>query len=192
MACPVVSGVVALLQERYAQLHPNKRLLNDAVKALIANTANDAGHPRPDFQYGFGIVNAERSVKALEAQQLLHASLRNGQTYKHKISIPRGCREVRVMVVWNDPVAVKAHAYGEPAHVNDINLSVEAAGKRYSPWGGSTKKGKEDSPAARGKDTLNNIVQVTLSTEELDGVKEIEIAVEGSRIATREQSFALT
>lgn len=192
MACPVVSGVVALLQERYAQLHPNKRLLNSAVKALLANTANDAGRPHPDFQYGFGIVNAECAVKAMEAQQLLHASLRNGQTFKRKISIPKGSREVRVMVVWNDPVAIKAHAYGEPVLVNDLDLNVEAAGKRYAPWVCSAKKGEVDAPAVRVKDTLNNIEQVTLSAEELEGIQEIEITVAGSRIATGEQSFALT
>ena len=192
MACPVVSGVVAQLHERYTQLHPNERLRNDAVKAIIANTATDAGRAHPDFQYGFGIVNAERAVKAIEEERISLGRVKNGETITSRIALPKGCIGVRVLVTWNDPVAVKAHAYGDTALVNDLDLRVMLGGKEYLPWVCSAKKDEVEQVAKRGKDKINNIEQVTLSSVELTGASEIEVSVEGYRVVSGEQEFALT
>lgn len=192
MACPVVAGVVAQMQERYAQLHPNGRLRSDAVKAVVANTATDAGRANPDFQYGFGIVNAERAVKVIEEERIRLGRVKHGETLTTRLTLPRGCIELRVVVAWNDPVAVKAHAYGETSLVNDLDLRVRVGGKEYLPWVCSAKKNEVELVARRGKDEINNIEQVTLSGSELDGAQGVEVSVDGARVVSGEQEYALT
>src|SRR5690606_31790640 len=62
MAAPAVAGGLALLYERYRQLHSGADPDNGLMKALLCNGAADAGNPGPDFVYGFGMMNLLRSV----------------------------------------------------------------------------------------------------------------------------------
>lgn len=66
MACPTVTGHAALLSERFAQLNGGREITSSLLRALLANTATDAGRPGPDFQYGYGVMDAERAANALE------------------------------------------------------------------------------------------------------------------------------
>jgi len=66
MACPGVTGSAALVVERYAQLHQGQNIPSVLLRGLLANTATDAGRPGPDFQYGYGVLNAEKAVVAVE------------------------------------------------------------------------------------------------------------------------------
>ncbi|MGM0675006.1 MAG: S8 family serine peptidase, partial [Spirochaetota bacterium] len=59
MATPHVSGVVGLLYS-YA---PN--LTQDAVYAVLQNTAKDLGEPGHDEQYGHGLIDAEAALEYL-------------------------------------------------------------------------------------------------------------------------------
>ncbi|MFP4206184.1 MAG: S8 family serine peptidase [Spirochaetaceae bacterium] len=59
MATPHVSGVVGLLYS-YA---PN--LNQDAVYAILANTAKDLGEPGHDEEYGHGLIDAEAALEYL-------------------------------------------------------------------------------------------------------------------------------
>jgi len=114
MACPTVTGTAALLQERYGQLHPGLELRSDLLKGLLANTASDAGRLGPDFQYGYGIMNAERAVQALEQGYWLLDSIASGDAPKlQKLDIPAGATGLRVMIVWIDPPVEKPQAWGQ-------------------------------------------------------------------------------
>ena len=66
MACPTVTGHAALLSERFAQLNGGREITSSLLRAILANTATDAGRPGPDFQYGYGVMDAERAANALE------------------------------------------------------------------------------------------------------------------------------
>ncbi len=66
MACPTVTGHAALLSERFAQLNGGREITSSLLRAILANKATDAGRPGPDFQYGYGVMDAERAANALE------------------------------------------------------------------------------------------------------------------------------
>ncbi len=57
MSSPAVSGGLALLYQRYRQLHSGANPKNGLMKALICNGGTDLGNTGPDFTYGFGWMN---------------------------------------------------------------------------------------------------------------------------------------
>jgi len=134
MACPTVTGHLALVTQRFKQLNGGAVPYNYFLKALIANTATDAGRPGPDYQYGYGIVNAVAAVEALENNWYKLDELTDGQTTDFKIQVPAGIKELRVMLSWNDPVAKKNYAVGECPLVNDLDLTVTSGSTTVFPW----------------------------------------------------------
>lgn len=192
MACPTVSGHASLLQERYAQLFAGRYMRSDLLRALLANTATDAGRPGPDFQFGYGIMNAEKAVRALEQGYYRFDSVELKKNNEFKIAVPAGCKGLRVMIAWNDPAYGAQSQWGSKVLVNDLDLILQGAGKSYQPWVCNPTKGHVADNASRGVDTLNNIEQVTLSADELMGVGEVAVTVRGTIIANGVQGYTLT
>jgi subtilisin family serine protease len=58
-ATPIVAGIVALMKAEHPGLTPQQ-----AERTLQA-TADDLGAPGPDLQYGYGVVDASRALRAL-------------------------------------------------------------------------------------------------------------------------------
>ena len=191
MACPTVSGHAALLSERYAQLHHRDEIPSALLRALLANTATDAGRPGPDFQYGYGVMDAERATIALEQECYAQGEVEQGKTNTLTVKLPKDCAGLRAMLVWNDAAVAKTYKYGERALVNDLDLQLAAGGKTYLPWVCNATKGHLEDPATRKRDSVNNIEQVTLSADELKGLGEVTLTVHGKAVATGKQSYAV-
>ena len=191
MACPTVSGHVLLLQERYAQLYHNEEMRSDLTRALLANTADDAGRPGPDFQYGYGITNAPKALIAIEKQWFALNEVENQKTITQTIQLPEGTQNVRVMIVWNDPAYDKDHKWGDKVLINDLDLRIKVGSTTYQPWVLTPEKGKVEDPAKRANDNLNNVEQVTLNTSELAGATTITAEIQGTQITNGKQPFAI-
>ena len=77
MAAPTVTGTLALLYQRYRQLHGGADPSAALIKAVACNGANDLGNPGPDFIYGFGMLNARAAVEAIEGNHYFTGTLSN-------------------------------------------------------------------------------------------------------------------
>lgn len=165
MACPMVTGHAALLTQRYHQLNGGANPSSALLKGLLANTAVDRGNPGPDYSYGYGIVNAEAAVVALENGWYKLDTMQSGAPKSPiTIQVPAGVKQLRVMLTWIDPVVDKEYAYGEPALVNDLDLSVSMGGAPVQPW--VLDRGNPEKPATHGMDAINNIEQVVIDNPE--------------------------
>lgn len=191
MACPTVTGHAALVSERYAQLHSGASIPSALLRGVLANTATDGGRPGPDFQYGYGIMNAERAVEAIEQGWYWQGELEADGKYSHTITIPKGCSGVRVMLVWDDLAVAKAVDYGQKALVNNLDLSLSVGDASFLPWVCNPTKGHVEDLASRGVDTLNNLEQVTLTPAELNGSPSVVVNVVGKEVAGK-QGYVLT
>lgn len=161
MACPTVTGHLALLTQRYRQLNGGATPLSYFLKALVANTARDAGRPGPDYQYGFGILDAVAAAEVLENKWYTTDEIASGSAAKTvKINVPEGVKQLRVMLCWNDPVSRKEYAHGEKALINDLDLSVVCGGATVLPW--TLKKDAPTENAVRARNEVDNIEQVTI------------------------------
>lgn len=161
MAAPAVSGGLALLYQRYRQLHSGSDPRSGLMKALICNGATDKGNPGPDYQYGFGWMNLLRSVEMLENNQYANDSVQTGQAKTFTINVPANTAQLKVMLYWNDPAA---SPLARPALINDLDLDVTDPLSNVSyPQLLDTLPASVNNIATTGPDHLNNIEQVVIS-----------------------------
>lgn len=173
-SAPGVAGVGAQLYQAYRELNTGDNPDAVLIKGILMNGAEDAGNTGPDFIYGFGLVNALRSVEILEGQQYLTASINNTQKKVHTINIPAGVREARFMVIWADPAAQPSSAI---VLTNDLDMKVKNGGVDYLPFvlDPTPIVANLNSPAVPGRDSLNNVEQVAL-IDPSAGSYEVEVS----------------
>ena len=161
MAAPAVAGGLALLIQRYRQLHSNATPKNGLMKALLCNGATDLGNTGPDYSNGFGWMNLLRSVKMLENNNYYNDSVVNGNNKVYSITVPANTAQLKVMLYWNDPAAAVLAAH---TLVNDLDLEVVSPLSQTTlPMVLDTLPGKVMDTATTGVDHINNIEQVVIN-----------------------------
>ncbi|MFT3677795.1 MAG: S8/S53 family peptidase [Chitinophagaceae bacterium] len=161
MAAPAVTGGLALLYQRYKQIHNGINPSGALMKAILCNTANDLGNQGPDFSYGFGAMNLLRAVKVLDQQQYLFDSVQAGAEKTHQLNIPEGKSQLKLMLYWPDPPPT---ALSGRALVNDLDLElISANGSVTLPLVLDTTAANVALPALPGKDHLNNVEQIIIN-----------------------------
>ena len=190
MSCPSTSGTLALLTERYHQLNGGQDPRNDLMRAVVANTADDAGRWGPDYAYGYGIINGKRAAEVFEARTYSYGKPLHEKDAAHiySVQVPAGTKYLKAMIVWNDTVTHKAnHRLGAPALVNDLDLQIEKDGKVYLPWVLDAKNPRKR--ATTGVDRLNNIEQVLIEDPK-PGL--YNLSVLPARIVSSKQDYVIT
>ncbi|WP_264524140.1 S8 family serine peptidase [Flavobacterium sp. N502536] len=182
MATPGVTGTVALLYERYKNIYGTKPLAS-FMKALVTNTANDAGNPGPDYKYGFGHINSLRAVRALDNKMFYSESVSNGQSYEKEIVIPAGLVSLKVMLAYSD---LEGTPGASLVLVNDLDVKIVKDGVTTLPW--VLNPATPNVNAVRGVDTMNNIEQITLDHPAAGTYK---IIVSGTRVPMGTQEFSV-
>lgn len=185
-ATPSTAGATVLLSEYYhksTNSHPESAL----IKNVLANTADDLGNSGPDFTYGYGRINARRALKVLKAGQTKLDSVGNGNTTSMSLVLPTNLVEVRLMLTWNDPAA---NIQAFRTLINDLDLElVSPTNTVYKPWILKHAYTNVEDAALRGKDSINNIEQITLRTP-VSGTWTVR--VKGYSVTSGKQPYFLT
>ena len=162
MSSPAVTGTMALLYERYRQLHGGISPSSALIKAVACNGADDMGNVGPDFTYGFGRLNARTAVEAIESNHYFTGAVDNAGNNTHVInSVPAGMQQIKIMLYWNDmPAAPNAAS----ALVNNLDLTVtEPNGTTtHYPLILNPAPSHVNDLAVEGVDAVNNIEQVVI------------------------------
>ncbi len=186
MATPGVSATLALLEQRYRQLHSFTNADGAFLKALLANTADDLGNAGPDYYYGFGRINARKAIACLDANRYLENTASQNDSISYVITIPSDVSQLKVMLYWNDKEGSVAASY---ALVNNLDLKVyDPASTLYQPWVLDYRAANCALPATRKADTLNNIEQVTITNPSSGSYL---LVVRGTNIPFGPQNFKL-
>jgi len=161
-AAAIVSGTALTIQQAYKDLTGN--LPSSAlVKAVLLNSADDAGPKGIDFIAGFGSVNALKAMQAITGARYINGSVSNAAVNTHPLVIPAGIKQVKITMVWNDPPAA---ANAPKALINDIDLelSLPASGQIWQPWVLSHFPHIDSLQKlpTRKRDSLNNVEQITI------------------------------
>jgi hypothetical protein len=180
-ASPGVTGVWALLTERYKQLHgsnPKSALL----KVLLCNTAIERENPGPDYKAGFGLMNPQRAVAALEENRYYSSSVSMGGNHAQIIAVPAGTKQLKVMLYWHDkpgsPMSMNALE-------NDLDLTVTDGATTYNPLILNPAPASVNNLAVQGVDRLNNIEQVTINNPGTS----VSIQVNGFNVTGAQEFF---
>lgn len=188
MSCPTVSGHLALITERWHQLHGGHEIHSALLKAIACNTADDAGNPGPDYKYGFGILNAVAAVEAVDQGWFKEGAVDQGGETRVKITVPEGKSDLRVMLSWLDPYNSAKLDRGMSPLINNLDVVVVTPdGREVKPL--VLDAGTPDNPAVEGLDALNNIEQVVVQTPEAGAY---EIVVRGTAVPQGPQDYYVT
>lgn len=163
MATPALTGTLALLTQRYKELHNGQNPESALLKALVCNTADDLGIPQVDFRNGFGRLNARKARQILENEHYFSASLGSNSTWSQVLPVPAGAKSVKIMLAWTDPAGPSGTSR---ALIHDLDLSVRnGQNQRFLPWVLNADAAHILDPAIRRRDSLNNLEQVTMPVQ---------------------------
>lgn len=184
MSAPAVSGGLALLYQRYRQLHNGANPKNGLLKALLCNSATDRGNTGPDFLYGFGGMNLLRCVEALEAKHYFTGNSTQGATTTHSIPVPANTSQLKLLLYWND---LPASVISTKNLVHDLDLEVvDPSGNVVLPLILDTNIAKLNVPAVTGADHINNMEQVIIKSP-VAGT--YTIRVKGTTVTSSSQEY---
>ena len=160
MASPAAVGGLALLYQRYSQLHSGIKPDNALMKSLLCNTATDKGPVGPDYGYGFGLMNLNRAVQALDAGNFFQDSVEQDEVKTKTIAVPLGTAQLKVMLYWNDR---PASPLSTKLIINDLDLLIKTPqSATILPYILDTVPSLVANPALRGVDHVNNLEQVVI------------------------------
>jgi hypothetical protein len=162
MACPEISGIAGLLQQRYKQTHNGAYPASALLKSLLMNGALDIGRPGPDFEFGFGMADMKRSLLMMDSSRYATGTIANGANQSPlTISVPAGAGQLKVMLYWHD---VAASMLAATQLVNDLDLRVTTPGNVQTfPLVLNPGAASVTDPAVPGADHLNNVEQVVIT-----------------------------
>lgn len=161
-ACPGIAGISCQLIQAYKEINNASDAPTALIKACLLNSAEDIGNPGPDFTYGYGRVNALRALQTIEDGRYVAASVSQGATNTHTITVPANVTELRVMVYWHDEGGSPGASV---SLVNDIDVTVtDPSSVNWDPWvlDHTPTVAAITSNAVRGSDHLNNMEQITI------------------------------
>ena len=187
-AAPGIAGVLAQLTQAYKTMHGGQEPRSVLLKAAMLNTANDLGNTGPDFMFGWGHVNAWRAYRLLEQNNWLEGQVDQAGSATHNVEVPAGTRQLRVMICWADP---PASVNAARALTNDLDLQVLTSdGAARLPWKLNPAPGAValNLPAAKGRDSLNNVEQVSVDDP---APGNYSVTVSGAEVPFGPQTYVL-
>jgi hypothetical protein len=159
-AAALVTGISALIQEKYKLLHGSLPLAS-TIKATLIATADDIGPQGIDYTYGYGNVNAFKALQLLEGGNNSEVSVESNDVINIPITVSAEVAVLKVAVVWTDPPALQN---SDAALVHDIDCELSDGNRMYDPWVLSSfpKSDSLSAKAKRKKDHLNNVEYFTI------------------------------
>jgi hypothetical protein len=186
MAAPQVTGAGALLQQEYKRRNNDAYPPSDLLKALLMNGATDIGNPGPDYTFGFGVLNMNRSLDMLKNGHFTRNAIGNNDLQTQNIAIPANTAQLKVMLYWHD---LPASLLSATQLVNDLDLEVvDAANNVVQPLILDASPAGVTANALPGADHINNVEQVVINAP-FNGP--YTIRVKGTRIPAGTQDYAV-
>jgi len=187
MATPTVTGSVALLYERYRQLHSGADPSAALIKALVCNSATDLGKPGPDFIFGFGMLNVLATAEAMEGNHYFTGEVTNNGNASFTLpGVPAGTQQVKILLYWPDAPAAP---FAASTLVNNLDLTVSSPdGVLHHPMILNTDLAHLNDAATEGVDNLNNIEQVVIDNPPAGS---FSISIKGTVIPAGPQPFVV-
>lgn len=169
MSSPNVSGSIFLLQELYNNLK-GAFMRASTLKGLVLHTADDAGNPGPDYQYGWGLLNDRRAAEVLlnkdQSHLVAERTLSPNETYTMQV-IASGKGALVATICWTDPEATVFSTTAanfnnrSPKLVNDLDIRISDGTTASLPWVLDPEQPANN--ATRGDNIRDNIEQILIA-----------------------------
>ena len=192
MASPNVAGSLALLQELYHNLNATY-MEASTLKGVALHSADDAGNPGPDYQFGWGLLNTSSAAGLIVNGngRILEDSIENRQTRIFSLYAP-GDSAVKLTLCWTDPPGQFPEEALNPRDlmlVNDLDMRLirKSDSAVYAPF--ILDPDLPDETATTGDNFRDNIEQI-LVPQASSGFYDLVITHKGS-LENNQQNFSL-
>lgn len=189
MSTPNVTGIASLLEQYNIQKFGNS-MRSDMMKALLVNSANEAGEfTGPDYYFGWGFINAYLALTTMvmnEKTTLMENNVLNNGAVFEKIITSDG-NPLKVTISWLDPAAEPVASSVSLNNrisrlINDLDLRIVDVvdNTTYYPW-----KLDPENPSAEattGDNNVDNVEQVYIETPIANRQYKIMISHKGNLI----------
>lgn len=196
-ATAVVSGIIALLQQYWKSVNPNSSYMwSSTMRALLAHTANDKGTEGPDYIYGWGLIDAQRAVQAInnnmeftnvdttKSTLIQEKILQQGNQYTIYVTPKSTTEPLSATIAWTDPkgkvTGDKIEDVTTPNIINDLNVKIVKINSNgteeiYYPWklGGIINV---SSAATKGVNEVDNIERVDIKNPDINASYKIVVS----------------
>ncbi|MCC6574685.1 MAG: S8 family serine peptidase [Planctomycetes bacterium] len=146
-AAPGVAGTCALLGELWKRGRNNMQFWPDCAMAVLYQTAADRGNPGPDYQYGFGVVDAKAAADLILADEagggsyIVRGVARQDDSVEYDLNVSSSATPLKITLCWLDTPASPGAAV---ALVNDLDLELtDPSGGIHYPYSGLTGPGSQ-------------------------------------------------
>lgn len=198
-AAPVVSGVVGWIGEAFIeQGYDVESILPAAVKAILIHTARDVGLVGPDFDHGYGLVQAAPAVRMAQEWSSWgrdHTFTEEGETHEFTFDVNSTMFTYKATLVWDD---VEGEDTANKSLKNDLNLTlISPSGVPYFPFDLRFPFGTGSTPARActvdSCDDTNNVEQVVVHSANGAPIETgpWRAVVNARRLVSNEQRMAL-
>ncbi|SDG80252.1 S8 family peptidase [Chitinophaga filiformis] len=178
-AAATTTGIATIVQEAFQQEFSSTPS-SAMVKAIMVNSADDINTPGPDYSSGYGLLNAVAAVRTINDKRLSSGVVTTGNSVSIPVNVPPNTARLKITLCWNDPAATENIS---KSLLNDLDLSVtDNTGKSYLPWLLSTYPSADSlsAPARHGRDSINNVEQVSI---ELPATRTVNIQVSARQLS---------
>lgn len=191
-SAPVISGIAGALTQITRKLTsaPTFIYRADEMKALLLHTANEAGRPGPDVEYGWGFADASKAVRVIIDKIAGDATfqkntLTKGVNYTQEVFGKAG-EPLKATISWIDPEGTPFTSDNDLQNnhtsmlVNDLDLRIidTTDNTIYYPW-----KLDINNPVAnanKGDNTVDNVEQVIVDAPVAGRKYKIVVSNKGS------------
>ncbi len=205
MATPSAAGSASLLAQLYAREFSNQRMRSSMLKALLIHTADDLGTAGPDYQNGWGLINVKSASDlilahkaSLAAPKMLEGSLTNSaKTATHTFQWD-GISPIRATLCWTEPAGTAQTGSDSRTpnlrHNLDLLLTAPNGTTTYCPFTmpyvGNWTDAAMSLAATTGKNNVDTVEQVLLSSPAQAGTYTVTVSLDGS-LSTSSQAYSL-
>ncbi|HKJ70043.1 MAG TPA: S8 family serine peptidase [bacterium] len=174
MATPNAAGSLLLLQELYMKNHGGTPMRASTLKALAIHTADEAGNPGPDYEYGWGLLNTSKAAETIEQDSvnatILEGVLEEGRQFTVNIKLTSP-KPLIATLCWTDPPGTSPLVTevdpDTKALVNDLDMRIfDSDGSPYDPW--TLNEDNPTASATTGDNQADNVEQVFIAAAQPD------------------------
>ena len=140
MSSPQVAGSAFLLQQLYNRLNKNNFMRAATLKGILLHSALDIGPVGPDYQTGWGLLNAESAARIIlnkdESYKIVEGTLANNQSGSIPV-VASGKGDLVATISWTDPEASASASIlndRTPRLVNDLDIRIKDNKGTYLPF----------------------------------------------------------
>lgn len=204
MAAPNATGTAQLLLSLYTTMKPGEYMRASTLKALLVHTADDLGTAGPDYQFGWGLINAKAAADLIctaatnpAVPTIIESAVTPSAPVQEHLLNWDGLSPIRATLGWTDPAgtATTLHDSRTAKLVNNLNLRLVAPdGAAHlpfvMPFVGTWTTASMSAAATTGTNNVDNVEQVLVAAPAKPGIWKAVVSYSGT-LSGSLQNYAL-